>query len=82
MTMSRMMIAAFSAALLLLTACGGNRLDRGLSGGAIGAGLGAAAGAATGGDAVDGAVLGGAAGAATGVLTGENRINLGRPIWR
>jgi len=82
MIMSRMTIAAFSAALLLLAACGSNRLDRGLSGGAIGAGLGAAAGAATGGDAVDGAVLGGAAGAATGVLTSKKRINLGRPIWR
>ena len=82
MTMSRKTLAALSAALLLLAACGSNRLDRGLSGGAIGAGLGAAAGAATGGDAVDGAVLGGAAGTATGVLTSKKRINLGRPLWR
>jgi hypothetical protein len=54
---------------LLLAACGANRLDRGMSGGAIGAGLGAATSAVTGGDAVNGAVFGGAAGAATGVLT-------------
>ena len=79
--MSRTIIV-LAAALLVLTACGRNRLDRGVSGGAIGAGLGAAASAATGGDAVDGAVLGGAAGAATGVLTSRKRINLGRPLWR
>jgi osmotically inducible lipoprotein OsmB len=82
MTRSRMTFAALSATLLLLAACGSNRLDRGLSGGALGAGLGAATGAATGGDAVDGAVLGGAAGTATGVLTSKKRINLGRPLWR
>ena len=67
---------------LPLAACGANRLDRGMSGGAIGAGLGAATSAVTGGDAVNGAVLGGAAGAATGVLTSRKRINLGRPLWR
>jgi hypothetical protein len=75
-------LLAVSSLALLLAACGNNRLDRGLSGGAIGAGVGAAASAATGGDAVDGAVLGGAAGAATGVLTDRGQIDLGRPVWR
>lgn len=79
--MSRLTIAALAAALLL-AGCGNNRLDRGLSGGAIGAGLGAGASVATGGDLVDGAVLGGALGTATGVLTRKGQINLGRPLWR
>ena len=74
-------IVAVTGLGLLLTACGGNRLDRGLSGGAIGAGLGAGTSVLTGGDAVNGAVLGGAAGAATGVLTSRRQINLGRPVW-
>ena len=73
---------AVSALALTLTACGGNSLDRGLSGAGIGAGIGAATSAATGGSMTTGAVLGGAAGAAAGVLTNRDQIDLGRPIWR
>lgn len=70
------------ASLLVLSACGSSKTDRGVSGGAIGAGVGAATGAATGGSAVGGAILGGAAGAATGVLTEDEDVDLGDPIWR
>lgn len=71
-----------SLALLLLTACGSSKTDRGLSGAAIGAGVGAATGAATGGSPVTGAILGGAAGGAAGVLTDEDDVDLGEPVWR
>jgi hypothetical protein len=67
---------------LALAACGGSKLDRGLSGAAIGAGTGAAAGAVTGGSAVRGGLLGGAAGGAAGVLTDEDDLDLGDPAWR
>lgn len=79
--MLRTMIAVASLAFVV-SACGGNTLDRGLSGAGIGAGLGAASGVATGGGLTSGAILGAAAGAATGVLTNEDQINLGRPIWK
>lgn len=79
--MARTLLVLF-AATTVLAACGGGRMDRGLSGGAIGAGVGAAASTVTGGSAVEGAVLGGAAGAATGVLTDRDTIDLGRPVWR
>lgn len=70
------------AALLLLSACGSSKTDRGVSGGAIGAGVGAATGAATGGSTAGGAILGGAAGAATGVLTDDDDVDLGDPVWK
>jgi osmotically inducible lipoprotein OsmB len=75
--MLRTMMAVASLALII-SACGGSTLDRGLSG----AGIGAATGAATGGGLTSGAILGAAAGAGTGVLTNEDQINLGHPIWR
>jgi osmotically inducible lipoprotein OsmB len=67
-----------TAILVGLTACGYNRGERALSGGAIGAGVGALGGAVVGGDPVTGAVVGGAAGAATGALTDPDDINLDR----
>ncbi len=75
-------VILMAGVLALLTACGTNKTDRGLSGGAIGAGVGAATGAATGGNLLGGALLGGAAGAATGVLTDDDDVNLGRPVWK
>jgi osmotically inducible lipoprotein OsmB len=75
-------ITAVASLAFILSACGGNTLDRGLSGAGIGAGLGAATGAASGGGLTSGAILGAAAGATTGVLTNSDQINLGRPIWR
>jgi hypothetical protein len=70
------------ASLLILSACGSSKTDRGVSGGAIGAGVGAATGAATGGNPLGGAILGGAAGAATGVLTDDDDVDLGEPVWK
>ncbi|MEZ5936373.1 MAG: hypothetical protein R3F54_31635 [Alphaproteobacteria bacterium] len=75
-------LSVLLASLLLLSACGSSKTDRGLSGGAIGAGIGAATGAATGGNVLGGAVLGGAAGAATGVLTDDDDVDLGKPVWK
>ena len=74
-------ITAVASLAFIVSACGGNTLDRGLSGAGIGAGLGAATSAATGGGLTSGAVLGAAAGAATGVLTDRGQIDLGRPVW-
>ena len=71
-------IIAISAILLSLTACGYNRGERALSGGAIGAGVGALGGAVIGGDPLTGAVVGGAVGAATGALTDPDDVNLDR----
>ena len=71
-------IIAISAILLSLTACGYNRGERALSGGAIGAGVGALGGAVVGGDPLTGAVVGGAVGAATGALTDPDDVNLDR----
>ena len=75
-------LSVLFASLLLLSACGSSKTDRGVSGGAIGAGVGAATGAATGGSAIGGAILGGAAGAATGVLTDDDDVDLGDPVWK
>ncbi len=74
-------IAAVLCAGLLLGACGTNKTDRALSGGAIGAGAGAAAGALTGGSVLGGALIGGAGGAAAGALTDPKDVNLGKPAW-
>lgn len=63
-------------ALLALAACGTNKMDRALSGGALGAGGGFLLGGTT------GALLGGGAGAATGAVTNSSDVNLGKPIWR
>ena len=73
--------SALSISLLTLGACGNSTSDRALSGGGIGAGIGAVGGALIGAP-LQGALIGGAVGAGTGALTNENKINLGKPIWR
>ena len=68
---------AFAAAILL-SACGNTQGDRALSGGAMGAG----AGAILSGNPVGGAIVGGAVGAAAGALIPEDKVNLGKPVWK
>lgn len=68
-------------AVLSLSACGSSTGDRALSGGGIGAGVGALGGLLIGAP-VEGALIGGAVGAGAGALTGQDQINLGKPIWR
>ena len=68
-------------ALFALSACGSSTSDRALSGAGIGAGAGAVGGLLLG-DPVTGAIVGGALGAGAGALTDENKINLGKPVWR
>jgi osmotically inducible lipoprotein OsmB len=79
--MDRVILAAATASLLALSACGSTTEDRALSGGGIGAGAGAVGGALMGHPA-EGALLGGAAGAAGGALTNQSDIDLGKPIWK
>lgn len=74
-------IVFVSLALLALSGCGNNVVDRTVSGGLIGAGGGAAIGAAAGNPGA-GAVIGGVAGAVTGAVTTGTGPNLGKPIWR
>ncbi len=66
-TPSRSMVAAFTAALLLLGGCADMNLSKTQRDSAIGAGVGAVAGAVIGGD-VKGAVIGGALGGAGGYV--------------
>ncbi len=75
-------IAAVAAVVLTLSACGQDKGDRALSGGAIGAGVGAVGSSLVGGSAVGGALLGGAVGAGTGALTSPHDVDLGKPAWR
>ena len=77
--MSRNLVAL--SIVLVLSACGTSRTERGVTGAGIGAGAGAAASAITGGSVLGGALLGGAAGGAAGALTNPNDINLGKPLW-
>lgn len=65
----------------LLTACGSSTSDRALSGAGIGAGVGALGGLMVGAP-VQGAVIGGAVGAGTGALIEDDKIDLGKPIWK
>ena len=65
----------------LLTACGSSTSDRALSGAGIGAGVGAL-GVLMVGAPVQGAVIGGAVGAGTGALIEDDKIDLGKPIWK
>jgi osmotically inducible lipoprotein OsmB len=69
------------AALLGLSACGSSTSDRALSGAGIGAGVGAVGGLIVGAP-VQGAAIGAAVGAGTGALTNEDKINLGKPVWK
>lgn len=67
--------------LLALAACGGEPLDRGLSGAGLGAAAGVGVGALTGADAVSAGLLGAAAGGAAGALTESDTVDLGEPVW-
>ncbi len=69
-------VAAFS-----LSACGSSTQDRAISGAGIGAGVGAIGGLLVGAP-LEGALIGGAVGGATGALTNEDKINLGKPVWK
>jgi osmotically inducible lipoprotein OsmB len=64
-----------------LNACGSSTSDRAISGAGIGAGVGAVGGLLVG-DPLTGALIGGAVGGAAGALTNEDKINLGKPVWR
>ena len=66
---------------LLLTACGSSTSDRALSGGGIGAGVGALGGLMVGAP-VEGALIGGAVGAGAGALISEDKVDLGKPVWK
>ncbi len=63
------------ACLPLLAACGANKADRALSGGAMGAGIGILGGPI-------GVLVGAGAGAAAGALTNPEQVDLGEPVWR
>lgn len=70
------------ALVATLAACGTNRVDRAVTGGAIGAAAGIVGAGVAGSDLASGAIVGGAIGAATGGLTDADDINLGDPIYR
>lgn len=65
-----------------LAACGSNKIDRAVTGGAIGATAGALGATVTGSDISSGVLLGGVIGAAAGGLTNPEDIDLGDPIYR
>ena len=65
-----------------LAACGSNRVDRAVTGGAIGATAGVLGAEVTGRDVASGLIVGGAIGAAAGGLTDAEDVNLGEPIYR
>ena len=69
------------AAALLLSGCGTNPGDRGLSGAGLGAGAGAVIAALVGGPVLAAAAIGAGAGAVTGLATSPSRVDLGKPIW-
>lgn len=68
-------IAIGMFAALLLSGCGTETGDRGLSGAGIGAGIGIIGGP-------PGIVIGGAVGAAAGMLSKPKQVDLGKPVWR
>ncbi|WP_306030423.1 MULTISPECIES: hypothetical protein [unclassified Stappia] len=70
-------LAGILALSLLVAACGSNRFERGVTGGAIGGAAGAGALALAGGPVLLGAAVGVAGGAAIGALTNECQIDLG-----
>ncbi|GGE86239.1 hypothetical protein GCM10007285_12320 [Stappia taiwanensis] len=65
------------ALTLALGACGSNRFERGVTGGAIGTAAGAGVLAIAGGPVLVGAAAGAVGGAAIGALTNECQIDLG-----
>ncbi len=70
-----------TVAILTLSACGQSTSDRAISGAGIGAGVGAVGGLLLGAP-VEGALIGGAVGGAAGALTNQDKINLGKPVWK
>jgi hypothetical protein len=62
---------------LMLSACGRDPAERGLSGAGIGAGVGLVGGALVGAP-LQGAAIGGAVGAGTGLLTSPSQVDLNR----
>ena len=80
--MKQLAVISIAATAMLLSACGQDKGDRALSGGAIGAGVGAVGSSLVGGSAVGGALVGGAVGAGTGALTSPHDVDLGKPAWR
>jgi hypothetical protein len=67
------MIVALAATML--SGCGTQMGDRGLSGAGIGAGIGIVGGP-------PGMVIGGAVGAVAGMVSKPQQVNLGKPAWR
>lgn len=80
--MNKLSVISVATIALLVSACGQDKGDRALSGGAIGAGVGAVGSSLVGGSAVGGALVGGAVGAGAGALTDSKDVNLGKPAWR
>jgi Flp pilus assembly protein TadD len=70
-------IAGILALALMVSACGSNRFERGVTGGAIGTAAGAGVMAIAGGPVLAGAAAGAVGGAAIGALTNECQIDLG-----
>lgn len=62
-------------ASVVLSGCGTQTGDRGLSGAGIGAGIGIIGGP-------PGMVVGGVVGGAVGMLSQPKQVNLGKPAWR
>ena len=71
--MKRVFAVALMAAIL--SGCGTETADRGLSGAGIGAGIGVIGGP-------PGMVVGGIVGAGVGMVSSPNQIDLGRPAWK
>ena len=68
--------------VLALAACGADRTDRAITGGAIGPTTGALGALVVDGDVGAGIVAGGIIGAAAGGLTSANDFDLGDPVYR
>lgn len=81
-SMKRATTVALTLALLLsLSACGTDKNDRAIGGGAVGAVGGAVLGSMVGAPGT-GALVGASVGAATGALTTSDQFNLGKPWWK
>jgi osmotically inducible lipoprotein OsmB len=64
-------------------ACGGNRMDRAVTGAGIGAASGAGVGVVLGGLGVaTGALIGAGVGAGVGLATNQSQLDLGKPVYR
>jgi osmotically inducible lipoprotein OsmB len=70
--MTRVALAMLT--VVLISGCGTDAGDRGLSGAGIGAGIGIVGGP-------PGMLVGGAIGAVVGLATPPDQINLGEPVW-